>query len=112
MTATRHNQGKSRVDLIVPQTIRDLGFVMGFGAQKYDDNNWKLSCNTDDHDAFVRGCHASAMRHLLQIADGEYMDQESGLPHTAHVAANAMFIQYYYDHDQRRQDETNIETGV
>ncbi len=95
--ARRLNAGKARVDLIYPGAITAEGQVMAFGAQKYDDNNWKKSLNTDKHDEFVQGCIASMLRHTLAISAGEYLDPESGLPHVAHVRCNAAFIQFYRD---------------
>lgn len=37
---------------------------------------------------------AAAMRHLIAIQSGEQTDTESGLPHMAHVAANALMALY------------------
>jgi len=95
MTAQRLNAGKPRLDLIESAYLNGTGRVLGFGAEKYGEGNWKLSCNTSSHDKFVNGCYASMMRHLLAAKDGEVLDPESGLPHMYHVSCNAMFIDYY-----------------
>lgn len=93
--AQRYDQGKSRVELIDPDFIFGLGSVMAMGAEKYSANNWKASLNTAKHDDFVLGCRGSLMRHAMKMARGEELDDESGLHHSFHVAANAMFIAYY-----------------
>lgn len=93
--ASRDNAAKARVDLIESSLLIGVGRVMGFGAEKYSEGNWKLSCNTSSHDKFVNGCYASMMRHILAAKDGEECDPESGMPHMYHVVCNAMFIDYY-----------------
>jgi len=97
MSATKADGNKSRVDLIYTKAIESEGRVMAFGAAKYGDGNWKQSCNTDDHDAFVQRCYAALLRHALAYGGGEYLDPESGRPHLAHIRCNAAFIQYYND---------------
>ncbi len=94
-TATRYNNGKPRLSLIDPYFTEELGGVLTMGAIKYDDYNWQKSLNTDDHDNFRNGCVDSLERHVAKMKKGELVDDESGLTHMAHVAANAMFIDYY-----------------
>ena len=35
---------------------------------------------------------AAIVRHVIQIQEGRDLDEESGLPHAAHIAANALMI--------------------
>ena len=83
----KNDQDKSRVDLLDAEFLEDMGHVMGFGARKYDANNWR---------AGIHVCRlvASCMRHLLAIMRGEDRDPESGLLHSAHIGCNAMFLHW------------------
>lgn len=80
---TKHDQGKSRMDLLLsgfPHALESLGQVLAFGAEKYAPNNWKL---VDDLDSRYQ---AAQMRHELSHCKGELLDEESGLPHLTHEA--------------------------
>lgn len=55
---------------------------------KYPKNNWKLGMP-------YTKVLASLKRHIAQFTEGETIDEESGLPHTWHMACNiAMLIEY------------------
>lgn len=84
MAGTKHDVGKPRVDLIDPQFILGLAKVMTMGAEKYGNYNWQGEELTVDR------VHAANLRHLLAWASGEREDQESGLHHLLHAAANCM----------------------
>lgn len=75
--------GKPRLDLVLGGFARALlavGQVGTFGADKYTDNGWTEVLNGGQRytDALLR--------HLLAERSGHYYDQESSLPHAAHVA--------------------------
>jgi hypothetical protein len=78
-TGGQKGQKPQRTDLLPPEFLLSLSEVYGFGASKYDDHNylkgydWSLS-------------FAAALRHLLAAMDGEWLDEESGLPHVTHTA--------------------------
>lgn len=93
--ASRSNAGKSPMNLVEPEFMLGVGYVMGEGAKKYAVDNWKRSLNTTKHDEWVQTCHACMMRHALAAQMGEEYDQETGLSHMYHVATNAMFIDFY-----------------
>lgn len=59
-----------------------LARVMGLGASKYGPWNWR----TDRPRATVY--LEAALRHLCALMDGQDLDEESGLPHEAHIMAN------------------------
>ena len=59
--------------------------VLEFGAARYGDWNWQLVEN-----AAERYTNA-AWRHLLKASE-EYEDEDSGLPHLAHLACNCLFL--------------------
>lgn len=81
----RHNAGKLRYDLISPLALRNIAEVYTHGCQKYDARNWEKGL------PFME-VFASLQRHAWAWAAGENLDTESGLPHMAHVAWNAMAI--------------------
>ena len=96
--ATRYNEGKPRLGLIPPQIVEGLGHVLAFGAQKYDDNNWKKGLSDEN-------CMSSCLRHLMKFQRGEIYDSESGIHHLAHAACNLAFILYFHE----QQDISIIE---
>ena len=100
--AMRYNAGKPKFSLIIPRFMRYMACVLTMGAEKYDEYNWQKSCNTEHHNQFRDGCLDSLQRHLNYWHEGDQYDEESGLPHMAHVAVNAMFIEWY-DHNEKRK---------
>ena len=82
--------GKSRCDLLPGRALIAVGQVLAYGAQKYAPSGWLTV-----PDAVPR-YRAALMRHALAMLDGEELDQESGLPHIAHVATNALFLLHFY----------------
>ena len=80
-----------------------LAEVSGMGAEKYEAFNylkgyaWSLSFN-------------AMMRHALLFWSGEDLDPESGLPHMAHSAWNALALVSFLDYgigadDRFKQEE-------
>jgi hypothetical protein len=67
--------------------------VMMFGAKKYSKDNWK-HCNPEDY-------KEACMRHLTAFFNGEWLDQESNLPHLAHLICNALFLLWFKDNEKR-----------
>lgn len=70
--------------------IEDTIRVLTFGVQKYARDNWKKFTTSD----LNRFCSA-IMRHTVALIRGELLDPETGLPHAAHIAAEAQFIHYH-----------------
>ncbi len=68
-----------------------VGLVALMGAEKYTPNGWRSVPNG------VHRYKAAVFRHYLKILRGEWLDKESGLPHFAHIACNALFCMYLYD---------------
>ena len=91
----KHDDGKSRVDLIDPQFTINLGHVMAYGAKKYAEESWK----TDVANPIPRYL-AAAMRHILAFANGQLTDEESGLPALSHAACSLMMLQYHAAREQ------------
>lgn len=82
---SKHNCGKPKMNLLSPIALAFVGQVLTFGAKKYGDHNWRKGIPKDE-------LIASSMNHLLHIMAGSNLDEESGLPHSAHLMCNAMFM--------------------
>jgi len=63
--------------------------VLTFGAKKYAANQWQKVPNA------VERYTDALYRHWLMCLGGEVNDLESGLPHLAHLACNAMFLLHF-----------------
>jgi hypothetical protein len=83
------DHGKARLGLVLggfAMALMDVGRVGTFGAEKYSDNGWMSVENGEQR-------YLDAMlRHLVAFMSGEESDSESGLPHLAHAAWNALAI--------------------
>ena len=79
--------GKNRLGLVLggfALALEEVGRVGTFGAAKYTENGWKSV-----PDGVSR--YTDAMyRHLMQEAQGELIDPESGMFHAAQAAWNAL----------------------
>lgn len=75
---------KPRLELLPFDALVEVAKVLTVGAAKYGDHNWRL---------VERFRYEGAMlRHYSAIQSGEATDPETGLPHAAHLACNALFI--------------------
>ncbi len=86
--ALRYDTGKLRYDLLPPDAIDSLVAVYTMGAQKYSDRNWEEGMKWSR----VVG---PLLRHVFAWMSGEDDDTESGLPHMAHAAWNALTLISY-----------------
>lgn len=92
--ALRYNQGKLRYDLLEPYAIEELVKVFTIGASKYADRNWEQGMKWSK-------MLASLKRHIAAFEKGEDFDKETGLPHMAHAAWNALgLITYMRNHPE------------
>ncbi len=80
----KHDTLKPRFELIDPEALLMLAMVLTSGAAEYEDDNWRHV----DAARFIGAAH----RHLNARSQGEFWDPKSGLPHSAHLMANAMFL--------------------
>jgi hypothetical protein len=85
----KDDSDKPRLDLVLGDFQRALwgvGLVGTFGANKSTDRGWHEVPNAEER-------YLSAMlRHYLQYKLGELIDNESNLPHLAHMAWNALAV--------------------
>ena len=101
----KFDQEKSRMDLIDSDFLVELGDALRYGAKKYATHNWRSGLQ------FSR-ITGALMRHLAAFNKGEDIDPESGLPHTAHIAACSMFLSWTSKHrkdcdDRYKYDEND-----
>lgn len=91
--ALKFDSDKPKVDLLfdgMPEALLAVAGVLTYGFNKYGGaHGWK---SLDDAKARYT---AAMLRHQLAIATGEEIDQESGHPHAAHVACNALFLLHF-----------------
>jgi hypothetical protein len=78
--------GKLKLTLVPQQIIKDIARVRMFGCEKYHDpENWKR--------VEKQRYRESSYRHFLAYLDNpQGVDEESGLPHLAHLACNIAFL--------------------
>lgn len=79
----RDNSGKPRLSLVPPDWIQAVGRVLDKGLKKYRRDNWRDGAPPTEY-------MDSLMRHYCAFMRGEDLDGESGEPHLAHIAVNAL----------------------
>ena len=87
-TNPKHALGTSKVPLhwAPMSAVVLLALAHEFGGKKYGITNWR---DTD----VVRSIYLDAMgRHYMALMDGQDTDEESGLPHEAHIMACCAII--------------------
>lgn len=85
MSGAKYDQGKAPWHLFPFDAAGEVVEVLRLGAEKYGDRNWEKGIK-------LSRLFAALMRHLLSWWLGEDRDKESGLPHLAHVACNALML--------------------
>lgn len=86
----KYDGDKPPVALIPISAVLEEAKVLGFGADKYDTDNWRNGIE-------YRRLISAALRHLLAISDGEDVDPESNLLHAAHVRCCMAFLIEQYE---------------
>ena len=81
--------GKLRWELLPLPLLEEVVKVYSFGAEKYEANSWQNL--PDGYNRYK----AAMLRHLVAYEKGEVIDPESGLPHLAHMAWNALAVLYF-----------------
>ena len=76
---------KPRMYLLPPKAIQEVAKVLTFGAQKYDEDNWKKLDNLQNRYT------GASLRHIFAIMDGEELDPETECYHEAHAICCLLF---------------------
>jgi len=77
---------KDPLQYLPPEFLRQVARALKSGADKYGRRNWALSGLKLD--TYV----GSLLRHTLALADGEWIDPDSGESHVAMIGANAAVL--------------------
>jgi hypothetical protein len=85
----KFDNDKPDLSLIPGHVIVELGRVLTMGKAKYKAHNWRGGI---EYSRLI----SAAMRHMASIQDGQDIDDESGLPHAAHIMANMAFLLEFY----------------
>ena len=89
MTGRKFDKGKARWDLLPWNEVGQIVQVLTYGAQKYDDDNWKHVR------PFFRRYFSAMMRHIFdRFIKNERLDPGSGLPHLAHAGCCLLFLMW------------------
>jgi Domain of unknown function (DUF5664) len=83
----KYDQDKLPMDLLDPDAIEGLVKVLQFGAKKYAAHNWRGGIS---YSRLI----GALLRHTFAILRGQYVDEESGLPHIDHVGCCWMFMSH------------------
>ena len=81
----KHDAGKPQLTLVPTSLVRATAAVLEFGADKYERNGWRKVDKQRYRDALYR-------HWLAYLDDPDGVDEESGLPHLWHLAANVAFL--------------------
>jgi hypothetical protein len=82
---SKFDAGKSRLDLLPPEPLTEIGDVLGYGADKYGERNWERGMSWGR-------CFGALLRHLFAWWRGEEFDPETGFSHLAHAGCCLMFL--------------------
>jgi hypothetical protein len=116
MPGIKHDSGKCRVDLVPPDFIEAVGWILKYGAvdkpnpdgtKGYGDNNWRNGIK-------YSRVYGATLRHLFSFWNGKIIDRESGRPHLHHAACNLMFLiiyEYYPELYEQFDDRFLIYSG-
>ena len=89
----KFDEGKNRLDLLPTEFLEGVGHTLSFGANKYDDENWRGGIK-------YHRVYGSLLRHLFSWRKGEVLDPESGMPHLWHVGCNLAFLITFEAHPE------------
>ena len=87
-TWLKDNKWKSQVELIQPDFLLEIGYVLKNWADKY----WANTRQTVPLSSHIW----AALRHIYKFEKWEDNDEESWLPHIIHAVTNLMFVYHNY----------------
>jgi hypothetical protein len=88
------DQGKSRMGLIPPKELLQLGDLFSLGAQKYSDYNWMLGMD-------YHRIYDALQRHATKWWAGEETDEVDGQHHLISVAWCALTLLHFVNNSGR-----------
>lgn len=85
MEGKKYDSTKPRMYLLPPKALVEVSNVLTFGAEKYDEDNWRKLDNLQNRYS------GGALRHIFAHLDGETLDEDSGHSHLAHAICCLLF---------------------
>lgn len=79
---------KAPLQLLPPVAMQEIAHVLKLGADKYGENNWRLSIDYIQDSTY----YGAILRHVTAMMNGEPDDPESQRSHWAHIGATAMIM--------------------
>lgn len=102
---TKHDDNKTRLDLLSPLWINGVGDVLTFGAKKYADNNWRKGISQS---RLLGAC----LRHVFAYLRGQNQDPETRLSHLYHASCCLMFASELIVTRPDLDDRYNLEAEI
>jgi hypothetical protein len=99
----KHDQQKTRLELIPPEFLEGVGKVLTFGAKKYAAGNWASGDGFD-----WSRLYGALLRHMMAWANGEDVDPESGLSHLYHAGCMLAFLAAHVERGMGTDDRATI----
>lgn len=93
---------KPKMYLLPPKSMLEISKVLTFGAEKYDEDNWRHLDNLQNRYS------GGALRHIFSHLDGELKDDETNYSHLAHAICCLLFkleIELEKDSEEERLRE-------
>lgn len=95
----KYDEGKTNWTVLLHGLAKPLAAVaavLNYGMQKYAADSWQEV--PDAHARYEQAFY----RHIMARASGETYDDESGLPHLAHIVCNGLFLIWFEMRDNVR----------
>ena len=97
---------KPKMYLLPPKATVEVSKVLTFGAEKYDEENWRYLENAQNR--YTGG----ALRHIFAHIDGELKDEETNCSHLAHAICCLMFkLELELENGQNSKEEGGGESN-
>ena len=94
VTFKKFDEDKLRFDLIDPNFLEEIAYILTMGGLKYGFENFKKLPKEE-----IYRYKAALLRHINQYLQGSIIDEESEKSHLAHAACNLMFLYYFTNKD-------------
>lgn len=91
--------------LIPSESLWELAELYGYGAAKYDPDNWRRGYSW-------RLSFSALMRHLWAFWRGEDRDPESGFKHLTHAAWHCLTLAWFMDNRRSHDDRPKAEVAT
>ena len=90
----KYDESKLMWHLLPYDQLTKIVEVLTFGANKYGEDDWKhFVLKAQNQDRYF----SAALRHLAAWKQGHKLDEETKLPHLAHVVCCVLFIMWRDD---------------